>query len=164
MKATELLRQDHDTVKKLFEEYETAGEAPEDRAEIVENLIEALLLHSVIEEEIFYPAVNESGAPDAETAVAKALSEHDEVKALLTELFEMDAEDEPLYTEKVMALKSHVEQHVAEEEGAIFADAEKLGEDQLLEIGEELESRKEELAEEGIDLDDEDDDDESASE
>jgi len=43
MKATELLRQDHDTVKKLFEEYETAGEAPEDRAEIVENLIEALL-------------------------------------------------------------------------------------------------------------------------
>jgi len=108
--------------------------------------------------------VNESGAADAETAVAKALDEHDEVKELLTELFEMDAEDEPSYTEKVMSLKNHVERHVAEEEGAIFADAEKLGEDQLAEIGDELESRKEELAEEGIDLEDEDDeDDESAS-
>jgi hemerythrin-like domain-containing protein len=158
MNATELLKRDHEAVRKMFDEYEAAGESAEDRAEIVEDLTEALLIHSVIEEEIFYPAIGESGAEDAESQVADALDAHDELKALLNELFEMEPDDEPAFTEKVMELKNHFERHVAEEEGPIFADAETLGEDNLAALGDDMESRKEELAEEGVDLDEEDDD------
>jgi hemerythrin-like domain-containing protein len=164
MNATEFLKRDHETLRKLFDEYENVGESSEDRAEIVEDLTEALLIHSVIEEEIFYPAVSESGADNAENAIADALDAHDELKGLLNELFEMEPDDEPAYTEKVMELKSHFERHVEQEEGPIFADAAALGPDSLAELGEDMESRKEELAEEGMDLEDEEEDDDPDSE
>lgn len=159
MKATELLKRDHENLRKMFDEYENVGESPEDRAEIVEDLTEALLIHSVVEEEIFYPALSESGGEDAESNIADALDAHDEIKAVLNELFEMEPDDEPGYTEKVIELKGHFERHVEQEEGPIFAQAAELGEDNLAALGDDIEARKEELAEEGVDLDEEEDDD-----
>jgi hemerythrin-like domain-containing protein len=161
MNALELLKRDHETLRKLFDEYESVGESAEDRAEIVEDLTEALLIHSVVEEEIFYSAVSESGAENAEAEIADALDAHDELKALLNELFEMEPDDEPGYTEKVTELKNHFERHVEQEEGPIFASAAGLGDENLAELGEDMESRKEELVEEGVDLEEEEDDPES---
>lgn len=157
MNAKELLKRDHEALRKMFDEYVNVGESPEDRAEIVEDLTEALLVHSVVEEEIFYPAVSESGAENAEGEIADALDAHDELKALLNELFEMEPDDEPAYTEKVMELKGNFERHVEQEEGPIFAGATELGDDSLAELGDDMESRKEELAEEGVDLEEDED-------
>jgi hypothetical protein len=50
------------------------------------------------------------------------------------------------YGAKVKALQQRVEHHVKEEEGEMFADAEKfLGEDKLHSLGEEIAALKEEL-------------------
>src|SRR6185369_5241628 len=65
--ATQLLRGDHATVKQLFRRFERAGDrAHETKQKLFEQIKQELELHTKIEEEIFYPAVeNEvSGSGD----------------------------------------------------------------------------------------------------
>src|SRR3981081_4081276 len=92
LKATSLLKEDHKKVKKLFAEFD---ELEEDDAAglsaIYEKVNKELQVHAQIEEEIFYPAVNNATDEDAEGLVLEAHEEHKIVKTLLEELSEMDA-------------------------------------------------------------------------
>jgi hemerythrin-like domain-containing protein len=150
MNATELLRKDHASVKQLFAELESAGESPEDRSDALNELTEQLLVHSAIEEEIFYPAIRKSGSQGAEGKVEEAVKEHQQVKDMLNKLSLIDVEDREGFAESAKRLCQDVEHHVKEEEGEMFAIAKQLGAQQLDKLGEQLQQRKEELLEQGV--------------
>lgn len=150
MDATELLKKDHDAVKQLFAEFESA-ESEQDRLDVYDDIREQLLIHSRIEEEIFYPAVRETSSGKSATQVDEALSEHQQVKVMLDKLDDMAAEVDADFAETIKTLAESVEHHVEEEENDIFVSARKLGNERLSELGNRLQQRKDQLMETGSD-------------
>lgn len=138
--AIALLKADHRKVKGLFEKYESARGR---KAEIAEQICMELIIHSMIEEEIFYPACREAGVDS--DIMDEANVEHDGAKTLIAELENGSPGDE-YYDAKVKVLSEEINHHIKEEEkrGGIFtgARAKKLDLDSL---GEKLAARKEEL-------------------
>ena len=62
MDAIELLREDHRSVEKIFKEFEKLQEDDADdesKRALVERACAALTVHTRIEEEIFYPAIQD---------------------------------------------------------------------------------------------------------
>jgi len=77
--------------------------------------------------------------------VRDANEEHKQIKTLLGEIATITAADES-YDMKLKVLKEDVEHHVKDEEGEMFPDAKKfLSERRLVELGAELEKRKQQL-------------------
>jgi iron-sulfur cluster repair protein YtfE (RIC family) len=144
MTATELLKKDHGEVKKLFTQLgRTTGRAAQRREGLIEKLAQELELHAQVEEEIFYPAMKESG--EGEDLVQAALEEHGEMKRLMAELQGMDVSSDDL-TAKVEELREAVVHHATEEEREMFPLARKrLGVEELSRLGGQIRSRKAEL-------------------
>jgi iron-sulfur cluster repair protein YtfE (RIC family) len=144
MKATQLLKKDHGTVKKLFADFaRTTSRAPRRRQQLVDKIAEELEIHSTIEEEIFYPAVK--GVRGGKSLVNEAESEHKQVDSLVAEAQGMTmATDE--VAQKVRELRDAVLHHATEEEQEMFPIAEAGLRDQLSDLGEQLAARKKELA------------------
>jgi hemerythrin-like domain-containing protein len=139
MKATEILKDQHDEVKALFKEAEDAEEADE-RRELVDEIIESLKLHTKIEEQIVYPAIRELDTKKAQELIDEAFEEHHVVDLVINEMSEsMDVEDER-FCAKITVLKELVEHHIEEEEGEMFKLAQKLGAKRLEELGAQLEA------------------------
>ncbi len=77
MNAIELLVHDHETVKKLLNELsETTERALKKRSELLGRLELELVLHTAIEEDIFYPAIRESGGKEELKMYYEAKEEH----------------------------------------------------------------------------------------
>jgi hemerythrin superfamily protein len=142
MDAIVLLKDDHKTVEKLFKEFEKAGDgAHKKKRDIVDKIIEELTTHAYIEEEIFYPAARE-GAPDTVDHILESVEEHHVVVWMLSELREMDPEDER-FVAKVTVLMENVRHHVEEEEEEWFPKVrEAMGRNRLQELGERMEKAK----------------------
>jgi hemerythrin superfamily protein len=139
MDATQLLKQDHDEVRKMFEEFESADE--DRKFELAAEICHALTVHATIEEEIFYPQVR--AAIDAEDLMLEAEIEHDGVKQLIERIQEGEV-DETQLSAMVNVLKEYVNHHVNEEQRKMFPRA-KRAELDLAAIGRELQQRKTEL-------------------
>ncbi len=142
MDAITLLKQDHKTVNALFRKYEKLGdEAYTAKREVVDQIIEELSVHAVIEEQVFYPAVK-GISEDLKDHVLESLEEHHVVKWLLDELVGLDPEHER-FDAKVTVLIENVRHHVEEEETEFFPEVrQSLGRKVLGEIGEALEKSK----------------------
>lgn len=140
MKATELLKRQHREVKGLFRQVKKASDARGRRAG-VDEIAAKLEAHMRVEEQIFYPAVQEIGTKKAEEIVPEAFEEHHVAALVLGELPSVDPKDER-FEAKMTVLEELIEHHVEEEEKEkeMFALAEKLGDDRLAEIGEEMQS------------------------
>ncbi len=142
--AISLLEADHAQVKQLFDSYKTVTRRA-DRARLVQEVCEALTIHAVLEEEIFYPACRELIDDDT---LDEAQVEHDSAKMLINELLAGSPED-PFYDAKFEVLADQVRHHIQEEEGksdSIFAKARSAGAE-LVVLGEKLKARKAELSE-----------------
>jgi len=144
--AVALIKADHRKVEQLFREFEEAGErAYKTRQQLVEQIIQELEVHALIEEDIYYPAVEAKAKKDGKELVAEAVEEHHVVKVLLGELAGMPAEDDA-FDAKVTVLMENVRHHVEEEEEELLPQSEEvLGEDELTRLGEEMAARKEQL-------------------
>jgi hemerythrin superfamily protein len=139
MDAVQLLKQDHDTVAKMFEEFES-GDADR-KFELAAQICHALTVHATIEEEIFYPQVRE--AIDAEGMMLEAEIEHDSIKQLIERV--QDGEiDEIQLAAMIKVMQEYVTHHVNEEQRKIFPRAKRAGLD-LVALGRELLERKTEL-------------------
>jgi iron-sulfur cluster repair protein YtfE (RIC family) len=144
MNATQLLKKDHATVKKLFAEFaRTTTRAPRRREKLLDQIAGELEIHTRIEEEIFYPAVQE--IPRGRTLVAEARDEHEEVDKLVAEAQGLDVASAEL-TAKVREIRDAVVHHASEEEGEMFPAAERELGEELTELGRRLQERKRELA------------------
>jgi hemerythrin superfamily protein len=142
--AIVLLKNDHKAVKKLFRQFEKAGDgAHAERRRIVDEIIAELSKHAVIEEQIFYPTVRKAlPGEESEDMVLEALEEHHIVKWTCNELKDMDPGDER-FKAKVTVLIESVEHHIEEEEGDLFPDVrEAMGRKELQELGAQMEEAK----------------------
>jgi len=102
-------------VESLFKEFERAGEkAHHTKKRLVKKMIKALSLHADLEEQVFYPAVQE--AAKEKELVLKAMEEHDLVKSLLQQLEKMSPEEDR-FQPKVTVLIQNVREHVKRKRG-----------------------------------------------
>jgi hemerythrin superfamily protein len=142
--AVTLLKADHRKVEELFEQFQKARRADTKR-ELVQKICTELTIHTLIEEEIFYPACK--GQIEDDT-VLEAFVEHDGAKMLMAEIEAGSPEDE-FYDAKVTVLSEDIKHHVKEEErrgDGMFAQAKRAGLD-LDALGARLLERKKALLE-----------------
>jgi hemerythrin superfamily protein len=141
--AIEVLKQDHRQVEHLFAQYKSASD-PATKARLIHQICVALVIHTKLEEEIFYAACRDAGCED--DAMDEAQVEHDSAKMLIADLLE--AEPEEHFTgAKVSVLAEQIKHHVAEEEKpgeGIFAQAQSRGVDSG-DLARRLMRRKQEL-------------------
>ncbi|MDB5487295.1 MAG: hypothetical protein JWQ58_1010 [Reyranella sp.] len=141
--AVALLKADHRKVEELFESFEKAH-ATERKKALVQEICTELMVHTTIEEEIFYPACK--GEIADKDLLDEAYVEHDGAKVLIAELLEAAPSDE-FYDAKVKVLSEMIKHHVKEEEKrseGIFAEARDAGMD-LDGLADRLKARKAEL-------------------
>ncbi len=138
--AIALLEADHRAVEALFGKFEKSDAV--DKARIAREICQALIVHTMIEEEIFYPGVKDAVDADIHD---EAYVEHDGAKVLISEIL-AGSPDDAFYDAKIKVLSEMIKHHVNEEEqrNGLFAQA-KRGDVDLEELGSELRSRKEEL-------------------
>jgi hemerythrin superfamily protein len=143
--AIEMLKDDHENVKALFEQYEAAGQrAHRKKQGIAEEVFAALAVHTTLEEELFYPAMKRKTDQDGKDLVAEAVEEHHVVTTLMDELKGLDPADER-YDAKFKVLMENVEHHIEEEEDEMFPEAEEVLGERLEQIGQQMQQRKEQL-------------------
>src|ERR1700712_5312569 len=84
--AITLLTEDHNTVKKMFKEFEKLckRDDTEGKEVLATQICEALTVHAQLEEEIFYPIVRE--AIDDDDLMNVAVVEHTTAKDLISEI------------------------------------------------------------------------------
>jgi hypothetical protein len=143
MDAIAMLKADHRKVEDLFEKFESAKGAAQKR-KLVEQICTELTVHTIIEEEVFYPAC--TGAIEDPDLIQEAYVEHDGAKVLIAELTASEPSDE-FYDAKVMVLSEMIKHHVKEEEKrseGVFAEAKDAGLD-MDELGARMQERKKEL-------------------
>lgn len=138
--AISMLKADHRKVEELFEKFESARSSQKQK--LAEQICNELKIHSMIEEEIFYPALE--GQIEEDTT-NEAYVEHDGAKMLINDIMAGSPEDR-FFDAKVMVLSEEIKHHVKEEEGrgGMFAQARKADVD-LVELGERMMARKKEL-------------------
>jgi hemerythrin-like domain-containing protein len=116
--AIALLMEDHEYVKKAFRAFEKTDE--EDQPALVKQVLQALKVHTRIEEEIFYPAVRK--AIKDQDLMNEAEVEHDSAKVLIRQLERMKPSD-PKFAATFTVLGEYVNHHVKEEESEMFPKA-----------------------------------------
>lgn len=145
--AIALLKADHREVEQMFSQFEKARDDGR-KQELATNICNALKMHTIIEEEIFYPAFLE--ATDDKDLHHEAEIEHDGAKQLIAKI-EASSPDDDYFDSMVTVLSEMIKHHVKEEEqaGGMFAEAKKSDMD-LDALGEQLAQRKSELEEGGM--------------
>lgn len=137
--AIALLKADHRKVEELFEKFEKASAGGQKR-KLAEQICMELIVHTRIEEEIFYPACMGKVEEDL---LNESYVEHDGAKVLIAEI-EAGGPGKDFYDAKVKVLSEMIEHHVGEEEHRVtglFSQARKAGLD-MTAIGAELAARK----------------------
>lgn len=140
--AITLLTAQHREVHEMFEKFENMTDrAKLSKKKLADEICQALIMHTTIEEEILYPALREAG--DTDDMVDEAVVEHASAKDLIAQVQEMDPGDD-LYDAKVKVLGELVDHHVEEEEEEMFPKMKELKLD-LQALGQEMAARAAEL-------------------
>jgi hemerythrin superfamily protein len=136
--AIVLLKNDHKEVRKLFREFQAAGEnATKKKGDLVSKIIELLTVHTYIENEVMYPEVRRL-LPDLEDDILESYEEHHVADVLVMELFAMKPDAER-FDAKTTVLIESVTHHIEEEEDEWFPKVRAgLGRKQLAELGERM--------------------------
>ena len=129
----EVLEHDHREVEQMFAELESlrgalTEEAKERRKAVTEQVTIELVRHSVAEEVLVYPKVEDQVSKEE---AEHAREEHAQAEETLKRLEKLDADD-PAFDDELATLMREIREHIAEEEGEMFAhmrqviDAEEL--------------------------------------
>lgn len=139
--AIALLKADHRNVEGLFDKFESARS---DRKQALAlQICNELKIHTIIEEEIFYPALKGKIEEDTYT---EAYVEHDAAKLLINDIMATSPEDE-FFDAKVKVLSEEIKHHVHEEEArseGMFSQARNAGLD-MVALRDAMMARKQEL-------------------
>lgn len=138
--AIKLLKDDHKKVDGLFEDFE-ATKSDKKKKSIVDEICKELTIHAQVEEEIFYPAV-QNALKDHEL-VPEAIVEHGSLKELIAAVKGVEP-DGDMYDAKIKVMSEYVKHHVKEEETEMFPKA-KSSKLDMGELGKQMFARKEQL-------------------
>ena len=144
MRATTILKKDHRVVSGLMMTLEMTPKINGMvRRRLFDQIRNDLMIHSQVEEEIFYPAIrNLTGCG---SKVDEAYREHQTVKDLLYQMTSIDPLSEE-FDRKLSQLKDAVTHHVEEEETEMFPRVqERMASVELEEIGRRMHERKMDL-------------------
>jgi hemerythrin superfamily protein len=148
MDAITLLKNDHDAVEALLSELaESTSRAVKKRTQLLEEIRVQLKAHTMIEEEIFYPAFKAQGdKSDDAKMYFEALEEHRAAGELvLPDLLNTPVDSEK-FSGRAKVLKELVKHHADEEEKEMFPRSKKLlSKDELATLGEKMAARKDQL-------------------
>ena len=114
--ALELLKADHDKVRGLFREFDSLSSDEDDeqrKAELVDEICYELTIHSMIEEEIFYPLVRAAIKDD--DLMDEADVEHAGARDLISQLEVMYPGDDH-FDATVTVLGEEIMHHIDKEE------------------------------------------------
>lgn len=134
----ELLVRQHRDMEELFQSFEELSDRSSQRKQdLVREIITMLVRHAEIEEQIFYPAVQQA-IPAVVDDVDEGLEEHHAVELLLWELDHLGP-DAKRHDAKVTVLIEQVRHHVEEEEQELFPQVrEAFDEEQRRRLGGEM--------------------------
>lgn len=141
MKATMLLRRDHEDVRKLLRQLARARTF-EHRSDLLDRIVTELEVHAKVEEELFYPIVE----PLAPKAVAASEHDHAEITRLVAEVQGLPPDSAKL-PDALAKLETRVRHHAAREERDLFRTAARLGHEHLAWLGGDMAARKHQLLE-----------------
>lgn len=120
-----MLLNDHEAVNMLFRQFEKMHEAEEDSSKVIQAARQALVLHSALEQQVFYPAIREAAGEDEEELLDEAEVEHGSLDQLLAALRSRKLtakKREAIFT----VIVEYVRHHVKEEETEMFPRVRKL--------------------------------------
>lgn len=136
MKATELLKSQHQDIIDLFDKLQRRG-SEADKG-LFDELATTLVAHAAIEREIFYPACEKELGESHE--LTEALVEHGVIDFSLHVAKEALGKDD--FEAKIAVLRALVIDHIEEEEETLLPRVDtEVDEDVLEALGEEMEER-----------------------
>ena len=166
--AIQMLKADHRKVEALFDQFLEAEGGK--KQHIAQQIFHELEVHSTLEEELFYPALQNQGDPDVlasvdpseeiegdevmnlgednktsgddEDLITHAYDEHRTVRDMIAQLRNNDASSLE-FRQSMIELQQAVEDHVFEEEDELFAQAQLSVDTKML--GEQMHRRKQEI-------------------
>jgi hypothetical protein len=142
--AIDILKNDHDRVKKLFDKFEEA-KGRSSKTKIVAKALTELKVHATLEEEIFYAAVRKKLE---KKVMNEADEEHHVARVLVAELETMDGTEDH-YDAKFTVLSENIRHHIKEEESDMLSKARALDIDYKA-LGQQMLKRKKELLSNGF--------------
>jgi hemerythrin superfamily protein len=138
--ALEVMKDDHNKLKKLFDDA-LENDDVSARAGLLHQIRSELIAHERMEEDVFYPALR-SGGEKAREIMLEGFEEHLVIDVILDELLEVPEEADQ-WKAKLKVLKENLEHHIEEEEGELFRRAKQaLGQETLEELGRKMQQLK----------------------
>lgn len=150
MNAIELLKADHQTVKEILTQLQDSTDrAVKGRTQLLQKLEMEISVHTMLEEELLYPAFKAAGNKDDAEMYFEAKEEHRAVDSLVLPDLKVTDPSAPEFAGRVKVLKELLEHHIEEEESELFPKAkELLGKGKLDDLGAQMAARKAELKKE----------------
>lgn len=146
MDATTLLTADHNRLRGLFARFEDAKEDDDldEMTGLVATILAELEVHTTIEEEIFYPELQDVN-DEIHESITEGFEEHHVAKQSMQEIAAMPPDTDE-WAAKVTVLIEVVEHHKSEEESTLFPLVRSAtSAEQREELGDRLEARKRDL-------------------
>jgi hemerythrin superfamily protein len=136
--AIVVLKDDHKKIRKLFKEFQAAGDdATAKKGKLARSIIEELTAHTYLENEVMYPETR-ALLPELEDDVLESYEEHHVADVLCMELATMKPTDER-FDAKMTVLIENVSHHMDEEEQDWFPKVRAgLGRKKLAAIGQRM--------------------------
>jgi hemerythrin superfamily protein len=139
--ADKAIKQDHEAIKSLYDQFKKANDQ-EQKQQYAWRMLRDLTLHSLAEEEVVYPEINNK--LNSETR-DRMLHEHTELKKVATKLDGMKLGDEG-YEANMDKLYELLVDHIQKEENEdVPRLAEQYSSEELKELGARFEKAKEHL-------------------
>jgi hemerythrin superfamily protein len=136
MDAIAFLTNEHKKAETLFKQIESATDAAT-RTRLLTEVIDALRMHTKIEEEVLYPLVR-SDMKGGAKLFEEAMQEHEEAKKAMKKLEDMSPDDAE-WKDTFAILMHGVMHHAKEEETEMFPQLrETVSKEKLEELGERL--------------------------
>ena len=141
--AIEILKDDHEQVREFFRSYENLilGTNVVEKERLVCLVSNELVIHTLLEEEIFYYAAR--SVMQVHYLLDEAEFEHSNMTKIIGQLRELSSVD-AVYDSKVLLLRDYIYHHVKKEEDKIFPKMQRAHVD-LLALGDQLIQRRQEL-------------------
>ncbi len=142
--VVDLLSTDHREFERIFQQLETLRGATDDQSvrrkrELVDEVTIGLVKHSVAEETQVYPRVEKQIDKDE---AEHSKHEHAEAEETMKRLESLQPDD-PSFDEELATLMREIRDHIAEEEGEMFAHMrEVIDADELRSLGARVEAFK----------------------